>query len=189
MGIIALAAFTGCRSAGRDPQSLTHDDVRPSVAERPVDRGAPPGRPTRARPCRARDLSLRYAGANGASGHVEAYLRLRNTGSQRCGLTGWPRRVVLVQAGRPRVLATRDGGYLTTGLQRSRPMRPGATTLLDLESTEFCSAADPDGGDYGPPFYRTVLVTLRNGGLLRTRLPPSGRIGAVCPVVTSRFAR
>ena len=131
--------------------------------------------------CTAAQVSARFAGRNGAGGHVLHYVRFRNIGSAACVLRGRPG-VVAGEPGRPDVTGV-PGGSFPNG--RDPDMAPGEETLLALVTAAYCDRR-PGGG--GPPDpYRTFAVTLPGGGVVTVRQSKAGALDLGCGLQVSTF--
>lgn len=94
----ASAPSTGAMSPGQTMTpgtggSATRETTPTSPAEHPDEAGP--------RTCRTADLTAGVGHAGGAAGHLRIDIVLRNTGSSRCTLYGYPKVVPLTSKGEP----------------------------------------------------------------------------------------
>lgn len=136
--------------------------------------------PATARPCSAADLRAFADGGNGAGGHTEFTLGLRNVGQSTCLLKGYPR-VVATEPGRKPVVAT-DGGFMV-GRERPGNMPPGGVTRLNLETDQDCTARYAKPGQYPTRVYHTVTVSVPGGGQVSIHRP----FDVLCGLFTGQF--
>jgi hypothetical protein len=136
--------------------------------------------PATARPCTAADLRAFPAGGNGATGHSEITVGLRNIGAGACLLKGYPR-VVATEPGHKAVIAA-DGGYLV-GRERPGNMPPGGVTWLNLETDRDCPARYAKPGRYPTRVYHTTIVSIPGGGRVVLRQ----RLDVLCGLFTGQF--
>jgi hypothetical protein len=159
---------TGGMPATPGPDSSAAYDV--AWVDRPaptpyVPSAAPvPPPPTDSPPCRADQVSARYADGAGAAGNVVFRLEFSNLGPQACLLRGVPR-VVATQPGLPQRVAT-PGNYelLQGGLPGD--MAPGGHTDLALDYGTACDTT-PQAGTA----YHHLSVTLPGGGTVPVTVP------------------
>ena len=136
--------------------------------------------PATARPCTAAGLRVFPAGGNGAGGHSEFTVGLRDISRTACLLKGYPH-VVATEPGRRPVTAA-DGGFMV-GRERPGNMPPGGVTWLNLETSNDCPAHNPASGRYPTRIYHTVIVTIPGGGQVAIRRP----LDVLCGLFTGRF--
>ncbi len=178
---IAVAALVaGCGSSQTSSQTAT------SAASSP---GSPPlGVIAR---CRGAQLAASYARTDGATGHMELTIALRNVSTTACRLRGYPRAALLDAAGRRLPLRVRQGsGFFPDSRGAPRPvvMAPGAlahfgiglTTNNEYAHAHVCrtaaaAMAAPPGGAGG---IRWERVSLRRA----PRITPCGGTLTVSPV-------
>lgn len=84
-------------------------------------------------PCAASQLRLSYAGTQGATGHLEVTLALRNTSGRPCLLRGYPAARLLNKRGVALPLTTRRGGGFFPDAQR----RPRVVVLAPGQRARF----------------------------------------------------
>ncbi|MFZ0092034.1 MAG: DUF4232 domain-containing protein, partial [Solirubrobacteraceae bacterium] len=73
---LAVAALAGCGSSQTAPPSTS--------------RAAPQSQATLSPPCAGSQLAVSYAGTEGATGHLELTLALRNVTGRACSVRGYP---------------------------------------------------------------------------------------------------
>ena len=80
-----------------------------------------------ARACAPAQLAPSYAGTDGATGHMEVAIALRNVSGRACRVAGYPDARLLGPGGRPTLTAHRGAGFFpdTTGRPRPLLLRPG----------------------------------------------------------------
>lgn len=115
--IVAAAAAAGCGSSQTTSPSAT------STASSPASP------PAAIAGCRGAQLAATYARTDGATGHMEVTIALRNVSPTACRLRGYPRAALLDAAGRrlPLHLSLGSGFFPDTrGAPRPVVLRPGA---------------------------------------------------------------
>lgn len=108
---------------------------RPASA--PTGPGAPGAATSSARgaPTTCSRLTLAWVGTQGATGHLEVTLSLRNASASRCIVRGYPRARLLDAAGHPLPLRVhRGGGFFADGSDPASAvsLRPGAQARFGL---------------------------------------------------------
>jgi Protein of unknown function (DUF4232) len=86
-------------------------------------------------PCASSQLALSYAGTEGATGHLELTLALRNVGASACLLQGYPEARLLDRAGRTLPLHVSHGGGFfpdTMPAPRAVTVKPGASAHFGI---------------------------------------------------------
>jgi hypothetical protein len=140
-------------------------------------------------PCRGRQLAATYAGTDGATGHLELTIALRNVSTTACGLRGYPRAALVDRAGRRLPLRVSQGsGFFPD--TRARPQRvvlaPGTmahfgigfVTNNEYARAHVCrNAAGAMAAAPGPQL-RWQRVSLRRA----PRISPCGSRMTVSPV-------
>ena len=120
--VLSALALAGCGS------SLSHSST--SAQTPPHSAGAP-----HTTACAGSQLTLSYSGTEGATGHLELHVAVRNRSQAACLLRGYPGARLLNGAGRPLPLRVgrRDGFFPDT---QSRPhavaLKPGATAHFGI---------------------------------------------------------
>ncbi len=119
--LLALA-LAGCGSSQTSSSS--------SASTPPHSAGAPhtPG-------CSGSQLTLSYSGTEGATGHLELHVAVRNSSQVACLLRGYPSARLLNGAGHPLPLRVgrRDGFFPDTETQpRPVALKPGATAHFGI---------------------------------------------------------
>jgi hypothetical protein len=188
IAVLALTACGGSSSSkpasGSTPPASTPTQPTQSTASSGTSTGttAVAGTPA----CRAGDLSLRYLGGQGATGHGELGFELRNTSSRSCHTFGYPGVLFLDKSGgalptvpshttqdyfgsAPEVRLTLDSGQAASfrlGVTHGMTSTAGCTTAYGLQvippdDTATLHVAIANGGAYE---CRTVTVSpLRPG--------------------------
>ena len=119
--LLALA-LAGCGS------SLSHSSTNASTA--PHSAGAP-----HANGCSGSQLTVSYSGTEGATGHLELHLAVRNSSRTACLVRGYPGARLLNAAGRPLPLHVgRRGGFFpdTQSKPRAVALKPGASAHFGI---------------------------------------------------------
>jgi hypothetical protein len=182
LAILAAAILAACGSSQTPSSSQTSTTSA---------RSGPPSHTAAA--CGARQLSVSYGGTEGATGHLEVTLTLRNGSGRACTLRGYPGARLLDAAGRPLPMRVRRGGGFFPDSQR-RPrtvvLGPGRRARYGLSfatNNEYAGArrcfavaalvARPPGTS------RWTRVPVGGGG--RPRIAPCGRQLVVSPVYAS----
>ena len=114
--------LAGCGS------SLSHSSTSASTA--PHSAGAP-----HAGGCAGSQLTLSYSGTEGATGHLELHLTVRNSSRTACLLRGYPGARLLNAAGRPLPLhVARRGGFFpdTQSKPRAVSLKAGASAHFGI---------------------------------------------------------
>jgi hypothetical protein len=123
-GAVALVALAlaGCGSS--QPRSSTSASTPPGSAGAPHATG-----------CSSSQLTLSYAGTEGATGHLELHVAVRNSSQTACRLRGYPSARLLDGAGRalPLRVGRRDGFFPDTE-SHPRPvaLKPGASAHFGI---------------------------------------------------------
>lgn len=139
------AALTGCGNS----QTSSSSAVAPSrtTGTASTSTGAPAA-PRAAAPsaCRPAQLTARYAGTEGATGHLELTLALRNVSGTPCRLRGYPGARLLDARGRPLPLrVSRGHGFFPDTLPAPRMVlvRPGGSAHFGISfptNNEYATA-------------------------------------------------
>jgi hypothetical protein len=118
--VLSALVLAGCGS------SLSHTSTR--VRTPPRSAGAP-----HATPCAGSQLAVAYSGTEGATGHLELHVAVRNRSRTTCLLRGYPGARLLNGAGQPLPLhvGRRDGFFPDT------QSKPRAVTLAPEASAHF----------------------------------------------------
>ena len=87
---LAVAALTGCGSSQTSSTPVTR-----------TTGSASPPLSTAGRPCTGSQLALSYAGTEGATGHLELTIAVRNVSGHACLVKGYPLARLLDRHGRP----------------------------------------------------------------------------------------
>ena len=119
--LVALA-LAGCGSS--QPHSSTSASTPPQSAGAPHTTGCAPSQ-----------LTLSYAGTEGAMGHLELHVAVRNSSQTACRLRGYPSARLLDGAGRPLPLhvGRRDGFFADTESHpRAVGLKPGASAHFGI---------------------------------------------------------
>jgi hypothetical protein len=140
--------------------------------------------------CSARQLVLAYSGTEGATGHLEVALSLRNGSGRACTLRGYPVARLLDAAGHTLPMRIRRGGGFFPDTRRGPQivvLRPGRRARYGLSfatNNEYAGArrcftvaalvARPPGTGHW------TRVTLAGGG--RPRIAPCGTAFVLSPV-------
>lgn len=120
--VLLTLALTGC--GGSQPRSPTSASTPPHSAGAPHTTG-----------CSGSQLTLSYSGTEGATGHLELHMAVRNSSQAACLLRGYPSARLLNRAGRPLPLhvGRRDGFFPDT---ESRPravmLKPGGSAHFGI---------------------------------------------------------
>jgi hypothetical protein len=115
-------ALTGCGS------SQSHSST--GAATPPHSAGAP-----HAAGCAGSQLTLAYSGTEGATGHLELHVAVRNTSQTACLVRGYPGARLLNGAGRmlPLRVGRRDGFFPDTESKpRAISLKPGASAHFGI---------------------------------------------------------
>lgn len=124
-GLLALApvlALAGCGSSR--PQSATRAARPPQSAGAPHTTG-----------CSGSQLTLAYGGTEGATGHLELTVTVRNDSQSACELRGYPAARLLDRAGRALPLRVgRSDGFFpdTESKPRAVALKPGASAHFGI---------------------------------------------------------
>lgn len=119
---LLAVALAGCGSS--QTSSSTSTSTPPRSAAAPATTG-----------CSGSQLTLSYSGTEGATGHLELHVAVRNSSQTACLLRGYPGARLLSPAGRPLPLhvGRRDGFFPDT---ESRPravaLKPGASAHFGI---------------------------------------------------------
>jgi hypothetical protein len=188
--VVAVVSVAGNSGSGRPEPVTTPPSVNLAGTVPWVDHVAAPYRApavpqspspgTHARACTAGDVTASLADGGAAGGHVERYVRFRNTSPSTCVLKGYPR-VTASQPGQPSVAGT-DGSFFPSFSTAN--MRPGQDTYLGVETDTYC-AARPGGGSPGPLYHR-LDVTLPGGGTVTVTDAANG-FDVSCGLHLTRF--
>ncbi len=182
VAILAVAGLAACGSSqtsSSSPNSTTTSPRSGSLT------GAAAGSA-----CGARQLELSYSGIEGATGHLEVTVSLRNGSERACKLRGYPAARLLDAAGRTVPMRIRRGGGFFPDSQRQprivvlRPGRRARYGLSFATNNEYAGArhcfavaallARPPGSS------SWTRVRLTGGD--RPRIAPCGRQLVVSPV-------
>jgi hypothetical protein len=101
----------------------------------PAQSTATPHSSTGGRACSSSQLALSYAGTEGATGHLELTLALRNVSASPCLLQGYPEARLLDGAGRALPLHVSHGGGFfpdTMPAPRAVTVKPGASVHFGI---------------------------------------------------------
>jgi hypothetical protein len=115
---LVAVALAGCGSS-QTSSSTTVSTGSAAIAPRAAS-------PTPA--CTGSQLATSYAGTEGATGHLELTLALRNVSGRACRLRGYPGARLLDAGGRPLPLrVSRGHGFFpdTTGTPKAMMLKPG----------------------------------------------------------------
>jgi hypothetical protein len=173
-GLSLAAALAGCGSSQTRSVTATGTAhaARPGVAA-----------------CRGSQLAATYVGSDGATGHMELTIALRNTSRTACRVHGYPRAALLDGAGRRLPLrALRGASFFPDTRAASRPVMVapgglahfgiGIVTNNEYASAHICRiAAAALAAAPGAPV-RWHTVSLRRA----PRVRPCGSTLAVSPV-------
>jgi hypothetical protein len=121
VGLVGLV-LAGCGSS--QPHSSTSTQAAPHSAGAPHTVG-----------CSGSQLTLSYAGTEGATGHLELHVAVRNGSQSPCLLRGYPSARLLNGAGRPLPLRVgrRDGFFPDTEARpRAVSLKPGASAHFGI---------------------------------------------------------
>jgi uncharacterized protein DUF4232 len=122
---VAMAvAMAGCGSSQTSSST--------TAPESPSSAGAPHSSAAR---CRPAQLTLSYAGTEGATGHMELTIRVRNTSRAACELRGYPAARLIGGAGRALPLhVVRGHGFFPDTQTRPRrvTLRPGSSGRVGI---------------------------------------------------------
>ncbi len=105
-----------------------------------------PGAVAQTHPCAPSQLRLGYVGTNGATGHLELTLALRNASSRPCTLRGYPGARLLSRTGAALPLTIRrGGGFFPDSQRRARRvvLKPGGQARFGVSfvtNNEFAGA-------------------------------------------------
>jgi hypothetical protein len=139
--------------------------------------------------CSGSQLTLSYAGTEGATGHLELHVAVRNSSQSQCLLRGYPSARLLDGAGRPLPLRVgrRDGFFPDTESgPRAVALKPGASahfgislvTNNEYRGARVCHTAAAAMLSAPGSQTRWQRVSLRPG----PRVAPCGRQLVVSPV-------
>lgn len=173
--LLALA-LAGCGN------SLSHSST--SAATAPHSAGAP-----HATGCSGSQLTLSYSGTEGATGHLELHLAVRNSSRTACLVRGYPGARLLNAAGRPLPLHVgRRGGFFpdTRSKPRAVALKPGASahfgislvTNNEYKGARVCRTAAAALLSAPGSRSRWQRVSLRSG----PRIVPCGNQLVVSPI-------
>ena len=119
---LLTVALAGCGS------SQSHSSTSASTPPQSV--GAP-----HTGGCSGSQLTLSYSGTEGATGHLELHVAVRNSSQAACLLRGYPSARLLNRAGRPLPLRVgRHDGFFpdTQSKPRAVSLKPGATAHFGI---------------------------------------------------------
>jgi hypothetical protein len=128
VSILAAVALAGCGS------SQTSSTPAGAAATTTRSAGAPPVTSARA-DCAGSQLTLSYIGTQGATGHLELTLALRNVSGRACLVRGYPAARLLDRAGDALPLhVSRGHGFFPDTLRAPRTvaLSPGATAHFGI---------------------------------------------------------
>jgi hypothetical protein len=120
--VLLTLALTGCGSS--QSRSSTSASTVPHSAGAPHAAG-----------CSGAQLTLSYSGTEGATGHLELHVAVRNSSQTACLLRGYPNARLLNGAGRPLPLRVgrRDGFFPDTESKpRAVALKPGASAHFGI---------------------------------------------------------
>ncbi len=120
--VLLTLALAGCGSS--QSRSSTSAQAPPHSAGAPHTTG-----------CSGSQLALSYSGTEGATGHLELHVAVRNNSQSPCVLRGYPSARLLNGAGRPLPLhvGRRDGFFPDTEAKpRSVALNPGASAHFGI---------------------------------------------------------
>ncbi len=118
---LAVAALAGCGSS--------------QTASPSTSRAAPQSQATLSPPCAGSQLAVSYAGTEGATGHLELTLALRNVTGRACSVRGYPAARLLARNGHALPLHLRRGhGFFpdTLPAPRAVSLAPGASAHFGI---------------------------------------------------------
>jgi hypothetical protein len=125
----ALAAGCGSsQTTSRSASPTTSQSTSQSASSHAAGLAPIPG-------CHGSQLAATYAGTDGATGHLEVTIALRNTSPVACRLHGYPRAALLDATGRPLPLRLRRGsGFFPDARAKPRPVvvAPGVTAHFGI---------------------------------------------------------
>jgi Protein of unknown function (DUF4232) len=173
---LVTLALAGC--GGSQSRSSTSASTPPHSAGAPHTTG-----------CSGSQLTLSYAGTEGATGHLELHVAVRNSSQSSCLLRGYPSARLLDGAGRPLPLRVgrRDGFFPDTESgPRAVALKPGASahfgislvTNNEYRGARVCHAATAAMLSAPGSQTRWQRLSLRPG----PRVAPCGRQLVVSPV-------
>jgi hypothetical protein len=178
--ILAAAGLTACASSQTPSSSSSPASTTPAGGRSGASAGA----------CSARQLVLSYGGTEGATGHLELTLSLRNGSGRPCTLRGYPGARLLDAAGRPLPMRVRrGGGFFPDSRRRPRTvvLGPGRRARYGLSfatNNEYAGARHCFTAlalaSRPPGTARWARVTLAGGG--RPRISPCGPSVVLSPV-------
>jgi hypothetical protein len=188
LAILAAGALTACGSSQTTASSPSRSQTTTASG-----RSGSSARPATGGACSARQLVLAYGGTEGATGHLELTLSLRNGSGRACTLHGYPGARLLDAAGHTLpVRVRRGGGFFPDSRQRPRTvlLRPGRRARYGLSfatNNEYAGARHcftvAALASRPPGTARWARVTLAGGG--RPRISPCGASVFLSPVYAS----
>jgi hypothetical protein len=175
VGVVGLVP-AGCGSSR--PGSSTSASAPPHSAGAPHSAG-----------CSGSRLTLSYAGTEGATGHLELHVAVRNSSQSSCLLRGYPGARLLDGRGRPLSLRVgrRDGFFADTESgPRAVALKPGASahfgisliTNDEYKGARVCRTAAAAMLSAPGPQTHWQRLSLRSG----PRVAPCGHQVVVSPV-------
>jgi len=193
--VVALAGMGGLTGCGSSRSSSSSASGGPRTGTQTGTRtGTGTGtRTTRAAagpaPCRGAQLATSYDGTQGATGHLELTLALRNVSAQPCRIEGYPGARLIDAAGRALPLRVQRGhGFFPDTQSPPAPivLQPGATahygisfaTNNEYAGAHVCRNAATALSAAPGPAARWERVSLRRG----VRITPCGGQLIVSPV-------
>lgn len=127
LSVLGAVALAGC---GSSQTSST-----PAGSATTTQSAGAPGVTSARADCAGSQLALSYAGTEGASGHLELTLALRNVSGHACLLRGYPAARLLDRAGHPLPLhVSRGHGFFpdTLPAPRTIALKPGTTVHFGI---------------------------------------------------------
>jgi hypothetical protein len=180
----AALALGACASA-QTSSTPSGSTTTPEPGARPAQAAASPGG------CAGSQLALAYARTEGATGHLELTLALRNVSQRACTLRGYPATRLLDGGGRMLAMHVRRGGGFfpdTRPAPRAVMLKPGATahfgisfiTNNEYARARICRTAAVAMSSAPGAASRWLRVSLRSA----PRISPCGSLLVVSPVHT-----
>jgi hypothetical protein len=167
--LLALAlALAGCGS------SETSSSTSASASSAAQSAGAPQA----ATSCRPKQLTLSYAGTEGATGHMELTVSVRNTSQTACELHGYPSARLLNGAGRALPLRVARGhGFFpdTESVPRRVSLAPGQRAHVGIS---FVTNNEYKGAHVCRTAAAALLAAPGSGAWQRVSLRTAPRISA-----------
>jgi Protein of unknown function (DUF4232) len=176
--LAAAVVMAGCGSSQRTSSTSSTSSAQAAH---------PPAGPVN---CAGAQLALSYAGTQGATGHLEVTLALRNISGHRCLVRGYPAARLLDRAGHPLPLhVSRGHGFFpdTLPAPRTVTLQPGTTAHFGISfvtNNEYArahtcrTAATAMSAAPGPGGTHWQRVSLRSA----PRISPCGDQLVVSPI-------